>query len=68
MMKRPQKLPDIAKALMEGGQVHAVDPTTTYNNVYSSMKRMEKAGDAVKIKTGEWGLAEWYTNRPRGDD
>jgi len=68
MMKRPQKLPDIARALLEGGQVHAVDATTAYNNVYAAIKRMEKTGEAVKIKTGDWGLAEWYgTNRPKGD-
>jgi hypothetical protein len=52
----------------KGGQVHAVDPTTAYNNVYAAIKRMEKSGEAVKIKTGDWGLAEWYgANRPKGD-
>lgn len=68
MTKRPQKLPAIASALLEGGQVHAVDATTAYNNVYAAIKRMEKAGEAVKIKTGDWGLAEWYgSNRPKGE-
>lgn len=66
MMKRPQKVSDISKALLEGGQIHARDATTAYNNAYASLKRLRKAGEAVRIKSGEWALAEWYSsNRPR---
>ena len=66
MMKRPQRVSDISKALMEGGQIHARDTTTAYNNTYAALKRMRAAGEAARIKTGEWGLAEWYSqNRPK---
>jgi hypothetical protein len=67
MTKRPQKVVDIARAVLEGGQIHARDAQTAYNNVYASLKRMRKSGEAVRIKTGEWGLAEWYANKPKGD-
>jgi hypothetical protein len=69
MMRRPQKLPDIARSLREGGQPHAIDAQSAYNNVYAAIKRMEKAGEVSKIKTGEWGLTEWYStkSRPEGE-
>lgn len=67
MMKRPQRVADISKALLDGGQIHARDATTAYNNAYAALKRMRQAGDAVRIKSGEWGLAEWYTNKPKAD-
>ena len=62
MTKRPQKTPDISKALLEGGQIHARDTTTAYNNVYAALKRMRKSGEGVRIKSGEWALAEWYSS------
>ncbi len=68
MMKRPQRVADISKAMIDGGQIHARDTTTAYNNVYAALKRMRKSGDGVRIKSGEWALAEWYSNKPKGDN
>jgi hypothetical protein len=69
MMKRPQSPRTIADALHAGGQSHALNPKVAYTNTYTALTRMQEAGEAVKIKTGDWGLAEWYnTNRPKGDN
>jgi hypothetical protein len=75
MTKRPQRVADISKAMLEGGQIHARDTTTAYNNVYAALKRMRKSGEAVRIKTGEWGLGSWYgpvkppvRSRPNGGE
>ena len=67
MVKRPQSPRAIADALQNGGQVHAVNDKVAYTNTYTALKRLQKAGEAVQIKSGDWGLAEWYSNRPKGD-
>ncbi len=68
IVKRPQRVADISKAMLDGGQLHARDATTAYNNVYAALKRMRKSGEGVRIKSGEWALAEWYsTNKPKGE-
>jgi hypothetical protein len=69
MMKRPQSPRTIADALHAGGQSHALNPKVAYTNAYTALTRMQEAGEAVKIKTGDWGLAEWYnTNRAKGEN
>lgn len=65
MVKRPQTPRAIAEALRAGGQVHATDEKTAYINVYTALRRGK--GDFAKTRTGEWGLVEWYGNRPKGD-
>lgn len=66
MAKRPQSPRVIANALLVGGQIHARDPKTAYTNVYSVLKR-SKDKDFVQVRDGDWGLAEWYTNKPKND-
>lgn len=50
----------------QSGQVHAVDPKTAYTNVYTALKR-GKDREFAQTRNGEWGLAEWYNNKPKGD-
>ncbi len=64
MMKRPQTPKAIAEALIQGGQVHSVDYDTTYRNVYTALTRSK---DFVKTRTKDWGLTEWYGNKPKAD-
>lgn len=66
MTKRPQAPRAIADALHHGGQVHAVDQKTAYTNVYTALKR-GKDSDFSQTRNGEWGLAEWYTNKPKAE-
>lgn len=69
MMKRPQNPKAIADALRAGGQIHAVDEKSAYVNTYSALRKGLARGETVQIKSGEWGLAEWYTNKPKaGED
>jgi len=65
MMKRPQTSRAIAEALQAGGQVHAVDEKTSYTNVYTALRRRRDV--FVQTRNGEWGLLEWYNNKPRAD-
>lgn len=65
MMKRPQTPKVIADALRQGGQVHAVDEKTAYQNAYTALRRGKNV--FVQTRTGEWGLVEWYGNKPKGD-
>jgi hypothetical protein len=57
MLKRKQPVKVLCDALGRGG----VNSTSKnfYSTVYSTLARMEKVGDVVKIDT-EWGLPEWY--------
>jgi hypothetical protein len=64
MVKRPQTARVIADALHNGGQVHAADEKTAYVNVATALRRNE---DFVQTRNKEWGLAEWYGNKPKGD-
>ena len=64
--KRPTSPRVIAQALQDGGQIHAVNEKVAYTNVYSVLKRL-KDKDFVQTRTGDWGLAEWYTNKSKGE-
>ncbi len=64
MMKRPQPVTAIADALNTGGQINSADPKIAYGNVYSALTRNK---DFVKTRTKEWGLADWYGGKPKGD-
>lgn len=66
MAKRPQTPRAIADALHHGGQVHAVDAKTAYTNVYTALRRGQD-GEFSQTRNGEWGLAEWYSNKPKGE-
>jgi hypothetical protein len=66
MVKRPQKTRAIADALQAGGQVHANDPKTAYMNVNVALRR-GKDKDFVQTRNGEWGLAEWYSGKSKGE-
>jgi hypothetical protein len=66
MMRRPQKPRIIADALQAGGQVHATDSQTAYMNVHTALKR-GKDKDFVQTRNGEWGLAEWYSGKSKGE-
>lgn len=68
MMKRPQSPRAIADAMVAGGQVHAVDAEVGYTNTYTALRRLLKAGVVVQIKSGDWGLSEWYSNKPKGPE
>ena len=64
LVKRPQTPTAIAEAIHRGGQVHAADLESAFKNVYTALSRSK---DFVKTRNKEWGLAEWYANRPKGD-
>jgi hypothetical protein len=66
MMKRPQKPRAIADALRAGGQVHAVDDKVAYSNVATALRRGE-GKEFVQTRNGEWGLAEWYGGKSKGE-
>jgi hypothetical protein len=67
MTKRPQTPRAIADALHQGGQVHALDEKVAYTNTYTALTRLKNSGVVVQIKSGEWGLAEWYGNKPKAE-
>ena len=67
LMKRPQTPKNIADALQAGGQIHAVDEKSAYVNTYSALRKGLARGETVQIKNGDWGLAEWYANKPKGE-
>lgn len=64
--KRPQSPRAIADALHAGGQIHAVDPKTAYTNVYTALKR-GRDSEFSQTRNGEWGLAEWYSNKGKNE-
>jgi hypothetical protein len=64
MTKRPQTPKAMADALHDGGQLHARDAATSYRNAYTALMRLAKAGQVVQTRKGDWGLAEWYSNKP----
>ena len=66
MMKKPQKPRAIADAIQAGGQIHATNAETAYMNVHTALKR-GRDKDFAQTRTGEWGLAEWYSNKSKGD-
>ena len=67
MVKRPQTAKAIADALHAGGQIHAADQKTAYTNVATALRRgLDK--DFVQTRNKDWGLAEWYGNKPKGDE
>ena len=61
-MKRvKQSTQEVIDALEQGGL-----PRSKYNTVYSILsRRASQVGDIINMK-GDWGLAEWYPNRPKG--
>lgn len=60
MMRRPQAVQTIADALKSGGFTTRAE--NFYSNVYTTLKRGD---EFVKVKRGEWGLAEWYGPRAK---
>lgn len=58
MMKRPQSLAEISKALVSGGFTHA--STNFSATLHTALSRRAKIGEFVKVKRGQWGLSEWY--------
>ncbi len=62
----PQTPQAIADALVRGGMAKAEDLATVTKNVYTALKR-GRGSDFVKIAK-EWGLAEWYPNRAKGEE
>ena len=65
MMKRPQTARTITEALHAGGQINSSDVEAAYGSVYSALTRNK---DFVKTRNKEWGLAECYGNKPKGDE
>ena len=58
IVKRPQTLSEITKALEDGGL-----PTTAKNLmpiVGSNLSRMKTSGEVCQPQQGKWGLALWY--------
>jgi hypothetical protein len=64
MMKRPQTARVIAEALSTGGQINSADMKIAYGNVYSALTRNK---DFMKTRNKEWGLADWYGGKSKGD-
>jgi hypothetical protein len=61
MKREKQSTQDIIDALEKGGL-----PRSKYNTVYSILaRRANQVGDIINMK-GDWALAEWYPNRPKG--
>lgn len=67
MSKRPQTARAIADALRDGGQVHAVDEKVAYVNVATALRRLAARDEVVQTRNRDWGLAEWYGNRAKGE-
>ena len=65
MTKRPQTPRAIADALRAGGQVHAANEKSAYGNTYTALMRLRKSGEVAQTRQGDWGMAEWYTNKPK---
>jgi hypothetical protein len=58
--KRPQNARDITNALESGGLTHRAK--NLYQTVFPTLMRMkDKDGTVVRLKNGDWGLAEWYS-------
>jgi hypothetical protein len=57
--RRPRTAQDITEGLKRGGLT--TKARNLYATVYPTLLRMEKAGDVVRPKKGEWGLAGWYS-------
>lgn len=63
VVKKPQSANAIANALEKGGLVHQSGNFTA--TVYTTLRRAEERGDRVTKVQKNWGLANWYPNRPR---
>jgi hypothetical protein len=62
MMKRPQTVADITKALETGGL--STTATNLMGTVTATLTRMKRInGDVVAVRRGEWALTEWYKGR-----
>ncbi len=61
--KRPLETTAIRDLLEKGGIIH--DSKNFYNSVYTALTRLRRAHELVQLDNKEWGLAEWYPNRPR---
>lgn len=59
--KRPKSAVEIVDALKRGGML--TKAVNFYNNVYNTMLREKTT--FTKINEKEWGLVEWYPNRPK---
>lgn len=64
MAKAPKSLKEIEAALVQGGIAHGSTNFTA--SVHTALTRREKQGELVKVKRGQWGLAEWYPGLKRG--
>ena len=62
MAKRPSRAKDISVILLAGGLI--TRSKNFYTTLYTTMRRMEKAGDLVKVD-GKWALAAWYPSPPK---
>jgi hypothetical protein len=64
MSKRPRSTTEICSALEGGGLHHS--SKNFFATVHSVLARQERIGaDIVKVKRGQWGLAEWYPGRKK---
>jgi hypothetical protein len=63
MVNQRQSPKDIMEGLVRGG-LHTTSKKL-YPNVYSSLLRLEKAGDLAKFDN-QWGLVEWYPAMKKG--
>ena len=62
--KRPMSTRDMAEMILSGGYI--TESKRFANLVYTGLRRLADKGRVVRLKkTGTWGLAEWYPNRPR---
>lgn len=61
--KKPQSANAIAAALEKGGLIHQSGNFVA--TVYTTLRRAEERGDRVIHVQKNWGLANWYPNRPR---
>jgi hypothetical protein len=65
MRKRPSSVPEIVEGLKRGGQVNANNEGFN-NTLGSTLSRSEtNSGPMVRVSRGQWGLREWYANKPR---
>ena len=66
MTKRPQAVPDIAKALEKGGFTHKSQNLT--NTVGAVLHKIDsKGGDIRKVSRGVYGLTSWYGRKVSAD-
>jgi hypothetical protein len=61
--KGPQNARAIAAVLPRGG--FKSKAKNLYPNVYTALLRLQEAGEAEKLASGEWGLSEWYRGTAR---